>query len=88
MRLFQGAAAGPNMVFFGAGESLTQLSQLATQVVESGGVPKDINLGGSYEKDVLIGTLKHLLMYWCEKAPARGSERARPPPASPSCGTD
>ncbi len=77
VRLFPGAAAGPNMVFFGPGEGLTQLSQLATQIVRSGGVPQDVNLGGAYEKDVVIGTLKHLLVYWSEQAPARSSERRK-----------
>ena len=77
VRLFQGVAAGPNMIFFGAGESQTQLNRLAAQVVESGAVPKDVNLGGTYEKDVVISTLKHLLVYWSDKAPARISERRK-----------
>jgi hypothetical protein len=46
-------------------------------VVETGGVPKDINLGGTYEKDVIIATLKHLELYWSDTPPARISERRK-----------
>jgi len=77
VRLFRGAVAGPYRVFFGAGESLMELSKLATQVVETGGIPKDFNLGGSYEKDEILSTFKHLLVYWSEQAPARGSQRRK-----------
>jgi hypothetical protein len=65
------------MVYFGAGEGLAQLRQLSRQVVETGGVPKDLNLGGSYEKDIIIATLKHLELYWSETPPARSSERRK-----------
>jgi hypothetical protein len=77
VRLFRGASASPSMVYFGAGEGLAQLRQLSRQVVETGGVPKDLNLGGSYEKDIIIATLKHLELYWSETPPARSSERRK-----------
>jgi hypothetical protein len=77
VRLFRGAVANPYRVFFGAGESLMQLSKVATQFVETGGVPKDLNLGGSYGKDEILGTFKYLLVYWSEQAPARGSQRRK-----------
>ena len=77
VRLFRGAAASPSMVYFGAGDALAQLRQLTRQVVETGGVPKDINLGGTYEKDVIIATLKHLELYWSDTPPARISERRK-----------
>ena len=77
VRLFRGAAASPSMVYFGAGEGLAQLRQVIRQVVETGGVPKDLNLGGTYEKDIIIATLKHLELYWSETPPARSSERRK-----------
>jgi hypothetical protein len=77
VRLFQGAAASPGMLYFSAGEALAQLRQLIKQVVETGGVPKDINLGGTYEKDIVVATLKHLELYWSESPPARSSERRK-----------
>src|SRR5262249_6560299 len=57
-RLFNGAAASPTMLYFGAGEALEQLRQLTRQVVETGAVPRDVNLGGNYEKEVVISALK------------------------------
>lgn len=77
VRLFQGAAASPNMLYFGAGEALTQLKQLTRQVVETGAAPKDVNLGGTYEQDIVIGALKHLELYWSDTPPARSSERRK-----------
>jgi hypothetical protein len=77
VRLFRGAAASPGMIYFGAGEALAQLRHLIRQVVETGGVPKDLNLGGTYEKDIIVATLKHLELYWSDTPPARSSERRK-----------
>ncbi len=76
-RLMPGATPGANVVYFGAGAGLQELQQLTEEVVKSGAVPKDINLGGAYEKDLVITTLRHLLVYWSDKPPARGSERRK-----------
>ena len=76
-RLFRGTASGQDMIYFGAGDALPQLRQLLRQVVETGGVPKDLNLGGTYEKEIVIGALTHLERYWSEKPPARSSERRK-----------
>ena len=77
VRMFTGVQAGPNMLFFGAGPALAQLTQLMNQVVESGAVPQDVNLGGTHEKDMVLATFKHLLQYWSETPPARTSERRK-----------
>jgi hypothetical protein len=73
-RLIQGVAPA-RLLFFGAGEALTRIDQLAEQIVAKDGVPQAFNLGGSYPNDEVIGVLKHLAQYWSDKAPARGSER-------------
>jgi len=73
-RLIQGVAPA-RLLFFGAGEALTGIDQLAEQIAAKGGVPQDFNLGGSYPNDEVIGVLRHLAQYWSDKAPARGSER-------------
>ena len=73
-RLIQGVAPA-KLLFFGAGEALTRIDQLAEQIAAKGGVPQDFNLGGSYPNDEVIGVLRHLAQYWSDKAPARGSER-------------
>ena len=77
VRLFQGVKEGPNIVFFGAGDALAQLHRVTAQVVQSGAIPGEINLGGAYEKDVVISTLKHLEHYWSDTPPARISERRK-----------
>lgn len=76
-RLFKGAEPTPTLRFFGAGEGLAGLNQLIGKVRGSGEVPIDVNLGGSYDKDVVVGTLKHLAQYWSDTPPGRSSERQR-----------
>lgn len=77
VRLFKGAGPTATLRFFGAGEGLAGLNQLTGQVVETGHVPTDVNLGGSNDKEVVIGTLKHLAQYWSDTPPERGSERQK-----------
>jgi hypothetical protein len=74
-RLFKGAAPNPTARFFGAGEALAALERMTAQIQERGAVPSDVNLGGNYERDVVIGVLKHLATQWSDKPPVRGSER-------------
>ena len=74
-RLFKGAAPNPTVRFFGAGAALEALERLIAQIQERGSVPPEVNLGGNYEKDVVIGVLKHLATQWSDKPPARSSER-------------
>ena len=74
-RLFKGAAPNPTTRFFGAGDALAALDRLTAQIQEQGVIPTDVNLGGNYEKEVVIGVLKHLAMQWSDKPPVRGSER-------------
>jgi hypothetical protein len=68
-------AAPARLLYFGAGEALTRIEQLAEQIAAGDGVPQGFSLGGSYHKDEVIGVLRHLAQYWSDKAPARGSER-------------
>jgi len=73
-RLLKGVTPTATMRFFGAGTAQAGVSQLGTQIKERG-MPTDVNLGGSYDKDVVTGVLKHLALHWSEKPPARSSER-------------
>jgi hypothetical protein len=75
VRLFKGVQPTPTVRFFGAGDGLGALNRLIGQIVASGEVPKDVNLGGAYDKELVLGTLRHLAQYWAEAPPARGSER-------------
>jgi hypothetical protein len=67
--------AAPGLRYFGAGEGLPQLNALIGQIQRTGAIPADVNLGGIQEKDLVIGVLKHLAMYWSDTPPARSSER-------------
>lgn len=74
-RLFKGAESAPGIIFFGAGPALGALEELATRIREGGEIPAEIELGGSYQKDVVLGVVRHLAIYWSADPPARNSER-------------
>lgn len=67
--------ATPTLRCFGAGEALAQLVRVEGIVTETGAIPSEVHLGGSYGKDVVLPVLRHLLSYWSDDAPARGAER-------------
>jgi hypothetical protein len=64
----------PTQRFFAAGAALAQLDQII-KMVESGAVPSDLNLGGTYEPEKLLGVLRHLKMYWATTPPVRKHDR-------------
>ena len=74
-RMFKGAVPAETLRYFGAGDALAALERMTAQIRERGVVPPDVNLGGNYEKDVVISVLRHLAMQWSDKPPARSSER-------------
>jgi hypothetical protein len=74
-RLVKNLEPSATLLFFGAGEALNRLNLLSQLAAARGAIPSDINLGGAYPHDVVVGVLKHLAQYWSDKAPARGSER-------------
>jgi hypothetical protein len=74
-RMFKGAAPAETLRYFGAGDALAALVRLTAQIREKGVVPPDVNLGGNYERDVVLSVLKHLAMQWSDKPPVRSSER-------------
>ena len=75
LRLLKSAGASATLLFFGAGDALNRLNLLSQLAAARGAIPSDINLGGAYPHDVILGVLKHLALYWSDKAPARSSER-------------
>jgi hypothetical protein len=75
VRLFKGAESAAGLVFFGAGTALATLEELAARLRQGGEIPAEIELGGSYQKDVVLGVVQHLAMYWSGNPPARSSER-------------
>jgi hypothetical protein len=77
VRLFKGVEPKATMRFIGAGKGLADLHQLIAKILETGAVPDGVNLGGDYGKENVIGTFRHLALYWSERPPARSSERRR-----------
>jgi hypothetical protein len=75
VRLLKGVAPSASLRFFGAGEALAAVNNLALHIAQKGGIPSDINLGGNYENELLVAVLKHLALQWSDNPPARSSER-------------
>ena len=75
VRLFKGVAPTATLRFFGAGEGFAGLNRLTGLILERGGIPTDVNLGSDYEKELVVGVLKHLAQQWLDQPPARSSER-------------
>ena len=76
-RVMKNTEASATTRFFGAGKAMAGLVQLAMRVREQNAIPSDINLGGVYEPELVLGVMKHLTLYWSDAPPARGSERRK-----------
>lgn len=74
-RLLKSVEPSTTLLYFGAGDALNRLNLLSQLASARGAIPSDINLGGAYPHDVVLGVLRHLALYWSDKAPARSSER-------------
>ncbi len=73
-RLTQTPPASASLRFFAAGAAIAQLDNMI-RVVQSGAVPSDLNLGGTYEPEKVLTVLQHLKMYWAATPPVRKSDR-------------
>ena len=76
-RVMKGVEPNKMTRFFGTGEALAALEQLMQEIKAKDGVPSHVNLGGTYDADLVLSVLQHLAMYWSDKPPARGSERRK-----------
>jgi hypothetical protein len=74
-RLFGNPNVAEGAHYFGPGDAHTRITQAIALLEETGVMPSDLNLGGTYPTDAVLGVLKHLALYWGEKPPARLSER-------------
>jgi hypothetical protein len=73
-RLTQTPPASPSLRFFAAGAAIVQLDNMI-RVVQSGAVPADLNLGGTYEPEKVLVVLQHLKLYWAATPPVRKNDR-------------
>jgi len=76
-RAMKSIEPNPMIRYFGAGKALPGLHQLIGDIKAKEGVPSDVNLGGTYDNDLVLSVMGHLAMYWSDKPPARGSERRK-----------
>jgi len=75
-RLAKGTEKNETVRFLGAGAGKQELKRLMAQT-ETGSIPKDVNLGATYETASVLEVMRHLQQYWSEKPPARRHERSR-----------
>jgi len=66
---------GPALRCFGAGTALEELHALAESLMVGGKLPADLNLGGSFDPQLVQEVARHLHSYWSAQAPERKSQR-------------
>jgi hypothetical protein len=65
----------PGLRFFGPGTAALELEKLITTVQADGVVPSHVNLGGTFDPEVVLEALRHLARYWAPNPPSRSEER-------------
>ena len=73
-RLTTTPPSSPGLRYFAAGAANAQLDTMI-RVLESGAVPADLNLGGTYEPAKVLGVLRHLKINWAATPPVRKFDR-------------
>ena len=74
-RVMKSHQTNPTVRYFGAATALPALRHLMDVIKTKHAIPGDVNLGGSYDLDLVSSVLSHLDMYWSDKPPARSHER-------------
>ena len=74
-RVTRAPAPAPGLRTFGAGTAFATVSALAERVFTGGQVTPDIELGGTYDSEAVLETLRHLAMYWSPQPPERKTQR-------------
>jgi hypothetical protein len=77
LRLARPPQHTPTLRFFAAGRALQDLEKLIAAVRTTGSVPSQVNLGGTYPAETVLGVLNHLARYWSPKPPERKHQRHR-----------
>ena len=77
LRLARPPQHAPTLRFFAAGGAAEEAEKAAKSIESGHMVPPNLNLGGSYEPDMVLDVLRHLLVYWSPKFPERRHPRHR-----------
>jgi hypothetical protein len=65
----------PGRRMFGPGQAVVELDKLLTSVQSSGILPSHVDLGGTFDAQVVLSVMRHLSRYWAPVPPARAEER-------------
>lgn len=74
-RVHKGMRMANTVRFFGSGTARRTLNELARAINDTGGVPEELNLGGAFDTQTVMGVLAHIGRYWAETPPERRSPR-------------
>ena len=74
-QLQKARATGSMVRFFGAGEAGRGLTDLMREIRAKDGIPRDVNLGGEFDRESVLSVLAHLDRHW-NSTPARRSGRS------------
>ncbi len=77
LRLARPPQRAPTLRFFAAGKATQELDLLVQSIKAANAVPASVNLGGTYEPEVVLEVLRHLALYWSPKPPERRHPRHR-----------
>jgi len=77
VRLGRPPQPAPPLRFFSASVAVGQVRQLAQVVKSTNAVPSSVNLGGSYEPQMVLEVLDHLALNWSAQPPERKAPRHR-----------
>ncbi len=74
-RLARPPQPAPTLRYFAAGRALEELEALIGRIKNTGGVPTQVNLGGTYPPEAVLDVLGHLALYWSPNPPERKHQR-------------
>lgn len=76
-RVYAGMRMSGTMRYFGPGRGRATLHALAQEINKKGAVPEDLNLGGNFSTQAVMGVLSHIGGYWSETPPVRKAARLK-----------
>ena len=74
-RMTRAPESRPALRYFGAGDALGAVHELAERAMVSGTVPPELRLAGDYDAHLVTDVLRHLHLYWSPQAPERKNPR-------------
>ena len=76
-RMVARVTGGESVRYFGPGAAFDTVDRVIDTTTQTGALPSNLNLGGSYEPSLVVEVLRHLARYWSASPPARAQERRK-----------